>query len=132
MRTGVGLLVIAVGAILAFAVRANTSVVNLHTAGWVLMIIGVIGMLIPRRTYGWVGRRLLVKRTRQGPDSETVEKRNIPPFVTHNPGTSRIMAGLPPKPTLLTDSRGSVEDPVEEGTRPAPGDTEVIEDMYED
>jgi uncharacterized protein DUF6458 len=137
MRTGVGLLVIAVGAILAFAVRANTSAVNLHTAGWVLMLIGVIGMLIPRRTYGWVGRRLLVKRTRQwpgdgGPGDETVEKRNIPPYVTHNPGTSRIMAGLPPKSTLLTDSRGSVEDPIEEGPKQAPGDTEVVEDMYEE
>lgn len=132
MRTGVGLLVIAVGAILAFAVTTNTSVFNLHTAGWVLMLIGLIGMLIPRRTYGWVGRRLLVKKTRQWPGDETEEKRNIPPYVSYNPGTSRIRAGLPPKPSLLTDSRGGVEDPIEEGIRPAPGDTEVIEDMYEE
>ena len=40
MKTGVGLALIAVGAILAFAVTANTSVFNLHTAGWVLIIIG--------------------------------------------------------------------------------------------
>jgi hypothetical protein len=137
MRTGVGLLVIAVGAILAFAVTANTKFVNFHTVGWVLILVGVIGMLIPRRTYGWVGRRLLVKRTRQwpgdgAPANETTEGRNIPPYVTHNPGTSRIRAGLPPKSSLLTDSRGSVEDPVEEGIRPTPGDTEVIEDMYEE
>jgi hypothetical protein len=132
MRTGVGLLIIAVGAILAFAVRANTSAINLHTAGWVLIIIGLIGMLLPQRTYGWVGRRLLVKKTRQWPGDETVEKRNIPPYVSYNPGTSRIRAGLPPRPTLLTDSRGGVEDPVEEGTKPVPGDTEVIEDMYEE
>jgi hypothetical protein len=137
MRTGVGLLVIAVGAILAFAVKANTSVINLHIAGWVLIVIGLIGMLLPGRTYGWVGRRLLVKKTRQWPGNEpgneSVEKRNIPPYVSYNPGTSRIRAGLPPRPTLLTDSRGGVEDPVEEGGRPtAPGDTEVIEDMYEE
>lgn len=132
MRTGVGLLVIAVGAILAFAVTTNTSVFNLHTAGWVLMLIGLVGMLIPRSTYGWVGRRLLVKKTRQWPGDESVEKRNIPPYVSYNPGTSRIRAGLPPRPTLLTDSRGGVEDPIEEGPRPAPGDTEVIEDMYEE
>jgi hypothetical protein len=136
MRTGVGLLVIAVGAILAFAVKANTSVINLHTAGWVLMLIGVIGMIIPGRTYGWVGRRLLVKRTRQwpgdGPANETTEERKIPPYVTYNPGTSRIRAGLPPKSTLLSNSGGSVEDPIEEGIRQAPGDTEVIEDMYEE
>jgi hypothetical protein len=136
MRTGVGLLIIAVGAILAFAVRANTSFINLHTAGWVLMIIGLIGMLIPGRTYGRVGRKLLVKRTRQwpgdgGPANETTEGRNIPPYITYNPGTSRIHAGLPPRPTLLTDNRNTVDDPMEEGVRPAPGDTEVIEDMYE-
>jgi hypothetical protein len=132
MRTGAGLLVIAVGAILAFAVTANTKFVNFHTVGWVLILVGVIGMLIPRRTYGWVGRRLLVKKTRQWPGDETVERRDIPPYVTHNPGTSRIRAGLPPRSTLLSDGRGSVEDPIEEGARPTPGDTEVIEDMYEE
>ena len=41
MKTGVGLALIAVGAILAFAVTTNTSVFNLHTAGWVLIIIGL-------------------------------------------------------------------------------------------
>ncbi len=58
MKTGVGLALIAVGAILAFAVTTNTSVFNLHTAGWVLIIIGIIGIAIPRRGYGWVGRRV--------------------------------------------------------------------------
>ncbi len=33
MKTGVGLAVIAIGAIFAFAVTTNTSVFNLHTAG---------------------------------------------------------------------------------------------------
>jgi uncharacterized membrane protein YeaQ/YmgE (transglycosylase-associated protein family) len=54
MKTGTGLAVIAIGAILAFAVTANTSVINLNVAGWVLMIIGVIGLAIPRRGYGLV------------------------------------------------------------------------------
>ena len=63
MKTGAGLAVICAGAILAFAVTANTSVFNLHTAGWVLMLIGVIGLLLPNRTYGWLGRRLLVRRS---------------------------------------------------------------------
>jgi hypothetical protein len=131
-RTGVGLLLITVGAIFAFAVTVNTSVVNLHIVGWVLMLIGLISMLMPQRSYGWVGRRLLVKQTRR-PSGTTVEKRSVPPYIAHNPGTSRIRAGLPPRPTLLTDTRGSVEDPADEGTGPpARGDTEVIEDMYEE
>ena len=55
MKIGSGLALICVGAILAFAVTANTSFFNLHTAGWVLMIIGVFGLLLPNRTYGWLG-----------------------------------------------------------------------------
>ena len=67
MKTGTGLAVIAIGAILAFAVRTNTSVFNLHTAGWVLIIIGIVGIAIPRRGYGWVGRRVLTRQTRLRP-----------------------------------------------------------------
>ena len=44
MKTGMGLVLIGIGAILAFAVTTNTSVFNLHTAGYVIMIIGVLGL----------------------------------------------------------------------------------------
>ena len=58
MKIGSSLALICVGAILAFAVTTNTSVFNLHTAGWVLMLIGVIGLLLPGRTAGWLGHSL--------------------------------------------------------------------------
>ena len=61
MKTGAGLALICVGAILAFAVTGNTSVFNIHTAGWVLMLVGLVGLLLPGRTYGWLGRRMLVQ-----------------------------------------------------------------------
>ncbi|HEY1705026.1 MAG TPA: hypothetical protein VGG75_35465 [Trebonia sp.] len=177
MRTGAGLALICVGAILAFAVTANTSVFNIHIAGWVLMLIGLIGLLLPRRTAGWLGRRLLVRRTRTwpgepasgtvvggaGPDdtvvdddqepqpTERVQRIPVPPYLGRNPGTSRARVGLPPKPTLLdVPDRDPVENMSENpgghgtngnGTTPArrtaagsivtPGDTEVIEDLYE-
>ena len=63
MKTGSGLALICIGAILAFAVTGNTSVFNMHTAGWVLMLIGLVGLLLPSRTTGWLGRRLLVRRS---------------------------------------------------------------------
>ena len=131
MKTGAGLALICVGAILAFAVTANTSVFNLHTAGWVLMLIGVIGLLLPNRTYGWLGRRLLVRRTYP---SGKVERISVPPYVARNPGTSRMELGLPPRPTLLDQE----EDPIEEayqnaGTPRGQGSTtEVVEDLYEE
>ncbi len=93
MKTGMGLALIAVGAILAFAVTTNTSVFNLHTAGWVLIIIGIVGIAIPRRGHGWVGRRLLVRQARWRPGAR-VEEVTYPAYVYRNPANTRVQAGL--------------------------------------
>jgi len=42
----VSLLLIAAGAILTFAVTATTNGVDLNTVGWILMAIGVLGLLL--------------------------------------------------------------------------------------
>ena len=57
MKTGAGLALIAVGAILAFAVTAHPSGLNLQAAGWVLILVGLAGMFVPRRGYGWLRRQ---------------------------------------------------------------------------
>ena len=46
MGLGVGLLLAAVGAVLAFAVDATVSGVNIHTVGWILLIVGIVGILL--------------------------------------------------------------------------------------
>lgn len=46
MGIGVSLLLAAVGAVLAFAVHASSSGFNVHTAGLILLVVGVIGALI--------------------------------------------------------------------------------------
>ena len=112
MKIGSSLALICIGAILAFAVTANTSVFNLHTAGWVLMVIGVIGLLLPTRTAGWLGRRLLVRRTYPG---GRVEHIPVPPYVARNPGVSALEAGIPSRPTLI-DNPG--HDLIEEAETP--------------
>ena len=138
MKIGSSLALICIGAILAFAVTANTSVFNLHTAGWVLMLIGVIGLLLPGRTAGWLGRRLLVRRTYPG---GRVEQISVPPYVARNPGTSALEQGLPSRPTLLAE-QDLIEDAEGPQYRPGTGrlapdpprsaaTTEVIEDLYE-
>ena len=43
---GVSILVIAVGAILAFAVSAEVSGVDVQTIGWILLIVGIIGLVL--------------------------------------------------------------------------------------
>ncbi len=136
MKTGAGLAMIAVGAILAFAVTTNTTVFNLHTAGWVLMIIGIIGIAIPRRGYGWVGRRVFTRQTRWRRGAR-VEEISYPAYVSRNPANTRVQAGLPAPGALGSPEAASHID-ADSGTRgltsdvrPA-GETEVIEDVYEE
>ena len=47
MGIGVSIFLIAVGAVLAFAVHVNsTGVVNVATVGWILLIVGAVGALL--------------------------------------------------------------------------------------
>jgi uncharacterized membrane protein YidH (DUF202 family) len=50
MGIGTSLALFAVGAILAFAVSIHSTIgsttVHWHTVGWILMVVGVIGLLI--------------------------------------------------------------------------------------
>jgi hypothetical protein len=118
MKIGTGLALICVGAILAFAVTATPSFFNLHTAGYILIFVGVIGMAIPRRSYGWIGRRLFVRRYETRPGGQ-VENVTYPPYVTRTPANTRVRAGLPV----------GTGDPNPEHV---PGETEVTEDIYEE
>jgi hypothetical protein len=46
MGIGVSLLLIAVGAVLAFAVNVTSSGFNIHTIGIILLVVGVVGVFI--------------------------------------------------------------------------------------
>lgn len=46
MGIGVGLILVAVGAVLTFAVNAAVSGVNIHTIGIILMAVGLVGVVI--------------------------------------------------------------------------------------
>jgi hypothetical protein len=46
MGLGVGIFLAAVGAVLAFAVSASPSGVNIHTVGWILLIVGIVGIVL--------------------------------------------------------------------------------------
>jgi hypothetical protein len=139
MKTGIALAFICLGAILAFAVTANTSVFNIHTAGWVIMLVGLVGLFLPRRNRAWLGRRVVVRRTRGYPTGGgSVEEIPVPPYVANNPGTARLEAGLPTRPTLLTEREEGVTEPIEDvengariSQRTVP-QTEIVEDLYDE
>ncbi len=67
MKIATALTMLAVGAILAFAVRANPPGLNIHTVGWVVMLTGVAGMALPGPASGWLRRRIVVRRGLVGP-----------------------------------------------------------------
>jgi hypothetical protein len=46
MGIGTSIFLIAVGAILRYAVTATTSGFNIHTAGLILMILGAVGLVV--------------------------------------------------------------------------------------
>ena len=152
MKSGICLFWIAVGAILTFAVTANTSVFNLHVAGFVIMVIGIIGLVTPKRGYEWLGRRVYVKRTRRGPVGR-VEETGDPPYVLRNRGTGNARADIPDRPSLepgpwqepagtpdeemaaqraTSHGVGRYNDMDPEPGERVPSDTEVIEDVYEE
>ena len=134
MKTGVGLLLIAVGAILAFAVTTNTSVFNLHTAGYVLILVGLFGLVIPRRGYGWVGRRLFVRQARWRPANRVIEEQvTYPAYASRNPANTRVQAGLPAPGALGSpDAAAHIDATRGLSTEIRPGETEIVEDVYED
>ena len=61
MGIGVSLILIAIGAILAFAVEAEVSGLDVQTIGWILLAVGVLGALISMIYWsswgGWGGAR---------------------------------------------------------------------------
>jgi hypothetical protein len=57
MGIGTSLFLIAVGAILRYAVTTTLSGINVHTVGLILLIVGVIGLLISLMwTWIWADR----------------------------------------------------------------------------
>ena len=127
MKTGAGLALIAFGAILAFAVNSTPSWLNLHVVGWVLMLVGLVGLVIPRSTYGLISRRIQTRRTTY----PTTRVR--PAQYTTRPASGSLEAGTAPLPTFV-DQEDVIDGTTINGEptyRTANGPTEVVEDVYE-
>jgi len=61
MKSATALALVAIGAVFAFAITAHPSFVNIQIMGWVLMLTGIVGLVIPRRGRGWLRRSVLMK-----------------------------------------------------------------------
>jgi hypothetical protein len=123
--TGTGLTLIALGAILAFAVRGHPSWLNIQVVGWVLILTGIVAMAFPRRGYGWLRRRMVLRRGPGGrPVVDRVEEKRYPPYIMLNPAGGAV-AG-----EVIPDSGSDIPaaaGPLDEHGHDAPADEQEAE-----
>ena len=111
MGIGFGLLLIAGGAILAWAVDATTSGFNVHAAGYILLVVGIISVVLSL-VFGRIGRVPATSLGAAGRDGESSKKTSsrphsgLQPIVILQPiSWSRTFFQLGPE-------QGEIESPV--------------------
>src|SRR6185295_16730499 len=78
MGVGVSLLLIAAGAILTWAVSAETSGIDLNTVGVILMVVGAVGLLLSLVFWSsWGGFGTHRKAVESGPGGTTVTEERV-------------------------------------------------------
>ena len=80
MGIGFSLLLIAIGAVLAFATDVTVSGLDLDVVGWILMLIGALGLVLTLLVFGPRRRATRVERVERGvvPGEQVVERRVVP------------------------------------------------------
>ncbi len=122
MGIGVSIFLIAVGAILAFAVDTQLSGLDVKAVGWILLILGVVILLLT--LIFWNRRRVVddtIYGTRAGAHGPLVVEREIAPPVTETVVHRDVYEA--PRP---------VERIVEREVAPPPTERVVRRDGYED
>lgn len=128
MKIATALTLLAVGAILAFAVRANPPGLNIHTVGWVVMLTGVAGMALPGQASGWLRRRIVVRRGPVGPAGPAgpaggdTDDAAYPPYVLHDPAALAS--------AILQDAELAGDDDEDPPTPPVPRLAAVADDAH--
>lgn len=76
MRLGTAIVLLALGAILTFAVRVSVSGLDLRVVGWILMIAGALGIVLELAVWGprQRSRRVVTSDGAGRPVGTTVEE----------------------------------------------------------
>jgi hypothetical protein len=75
MGVGVSLLLIAAGAVLAWAVDVTTSGFNVNTVGYILLVVGIIGLLLSLVFWSsWAGPGYFTGSRRRVVEKDVVDR----------------------------------------------------------
>jgi hypothetical protein len=140
MKTAPALALVAVGAILAFAVHAQLRLFSFQVAGWVIMLTGVAGLVIPRRGYSWVRRVTRRPRAAARTDHDPRPRRVIRRLrgAAGVDGAGRMPVGWTfrrrPNPALVTaPPPGPLPGEAADGTAPGPDlPGETVEEFFQE
>ena len=77
MGIGVSVFLLAVGAVLAFAVHATVAGLDIHVVGWILMAAGALGLVMTLAIFAPRSRRM-VTETRTTPAGAAVLGSSVP------------------------------------------------------
>jgi len=133
MRTATGLTLMAIGAILTFAVTAHIGFLKIQVAGVVIMAVGLAGMLMARRGVQWRRRRVVLRRGTRGPVVSEVDETNFPSYVMIDPTS---LQSVQPIPTEAADTEAVRDVPPDlepkwaAGAAPAPAT--LVDEYIED
>jgi hypothetical protein len=140
MRTASCLTLIAIGAILTFAVSGSPGWLNIQVAGVVIMATGIAGLFIRRPSQGWLRRRTVLRDRRQRVVGQVSETR-YPPYVMLQPGATPGNGHQPgdltsPAPAEDTAVDLAASEPVtgedDAPDTPGPAPAEVVEEYIEE
>jgi hypothetical protein len=67
MRLGTGIVLLALGAILTFALDVDVSGIDLQVVGWILMLVGALGIVLELAVWGPRQRRVTHTDSYGGP-----------------------------------------------------------------
>jgi hypothetical protein len=70
MRLGTAIVLLALGAILTFALRTDVSGIDLQVVGWILMIAGALGIVLELAVWGPRARRTVTRTDAYGAPGE--------------------------------------------------------------
>lgn len=78
MRTTSGVTLVAIGAILSFAISLNTGFISTRIVGLVLMLTGITGLCLNQRGTGLLERQLAALRYLLGQDGSMISGKRVP------------------------------------------------------